>query len=118
MLSLSVMTLVIAMEFDERDAAMNLKGIAATAITLSSLIWNPGVISAEYEDWQLAMLFDPSAAQLKIEDRGRVFIYDGIKSTDVQRVMDSQFHRLDSMMFIRTQSVSADGDVESEDDDC
>ena len=97
---------------------MNLKGIAATAIAVSSLIWNPVVLSAENEDWQLAMLFDPSVAQLKFEERGRVFIYDGMKSTDVQRVMDSQFHRLDSMMFIRTQYVSLDGDVESEDDDC
>ena len=97
---------------------MSLKGIAATAIAVSSLIWNPAVFSAEDGDWQLAMLFDPSAAQLKIEERGRVFIYDGIKSTDVQRVMDSLFHRLDSMMFIRTQYVSLDGDVESEDDDC
>ncbi|MGB5202198.1 MAG: hypothetical protein WBN68_19830 [Sedimenticolaceae bacterium] len=97
---------------------MNSKGIAFTATVLSSLIWNSGAFSAQNEDWQLAMLFDPSAAQLKIEDRGRVFIYDGIKSTDVQRVMDSQFHRLDNMMFIRTQSVNADGKVESEDDDC
>jgi hypothetical protein len=97
---------------------MSLKGIAATAIAVSSLIWNPVVLSAENDDWQLAMLFDPSAAQLKVEERGRVFIYDGIKSTDVQRVMDSQFHRLDSMMFIRTQYVSLDGDVESVDGDC
>ena len=113
-----VMSKVIEMDFDERYAVMNLRGITATTITLGSLIWNPGAFSAENKDWQLAMLFDPSAAQLKVEQRGRVFIYDGIKSTDVQRVMDSQFHRLDSMMFIRTQSVSADGNVESEDDDC
>ena len=97
---------------------MSLKGIAATAIAVSSLIWNPAVFSAENEDWQLAMLFDPSAAQLKVEERGRVFIYDGIKSTDIQKVMDSQFDRLDNMMFVRTQSVSEDGNVESEDDDC
>ena len=97
---------------------MQLKAITATTITLCSLIWNPGAFSVENEDWQLAMLFDPSAAQLKVEERGRVFIYDGIKSTDVQRVMDSQFHRLDNMMFVRTQFVSADGSVETEGDDC
>ncbi len=97
---------------------MNLKRIAATAITLSSLLGTSAVFAAENEDWQLAMLFDPPAAQLKVEESGRVFIYDGIKSTDVQRVMDSQFHRLDSMMFVRTQYVSAAGDVESENDDC
>ena len=112
------MTKVIEMEFDERDAVMNLKSIAASAITLCSLVWNPGAIAAEYEEWQLAMLFDPSAGQLKVEERGRVFIYEGIKSTDVQRVLDSQFHRLDSMMFIRTKFVNKDGNVESEDDDC
>jgi hypothetical protein len=112
------MTKVIEMDFAERDTAMNLKSITATTITLSSLIWNPGAFSADYESWQLAMLFEPSAAQLKAEERGRVFIYDGIKSTDVQRVMDRQFDRLDSMMFIRTQSVSAEGNVESKDDDC
>ena len=96
---------------------MSLKGIAATAIAVSSLIWNPAVFSAENEDWQLAMLFDPSVAQLKVEERGRVFIYDGIKSTDIQKVMDSQFDRLDNMMFIRTKVVNADGKAESQDDD-
>ena len=97
---------------------MSLKGIAATAIAVSSLIWNPAVFSAENEDWQLAMLFDPSVAQLKVEERGRVFIYDGIKSTDIQKVMDSQFDRLDNMMFVRTNVVNADGKAESQDDDC
>ena len=97
---------------------MSLKGIAATAIAVSRLIWNPAVFAAENEDWQLAMLFDPSAAQLKIEERGRVFNYDGIKSTDIQKVMDSQFDRLDNMMFIRTKVVNADGKTETHDDDC
>ena len=97
---------------------MSWKRIAATAIAVSSLIWNPAVFSAENEDWQLSMLFDPSAAQLKVEERGRVFIYDGIKSTDIQKVMDSQFDRLDNMMFVRTKVVNADGKVESKDDDC
>ena len=77
----------------------------------------PGTGSAADGDWQTAMLQNPSAAQLAIERRGRVFIYDGLRETDVDRVMDTQFERLENMMFIRTQRASGAGD-DGVDDDC
>ena len=63
------------------------------------------------------MLQNPSAAQRAIEQRGRVFIYDGVRQDDVDRAMDTQFERLENMMFIRIQRATATGEVEP-DDDC
>lgn len=62
-------------------------------------------------------LFNPSSAMLVAEYRGRVTIYDGLDNRDVERALDTQFERIDHMMFIRTQHVQEDGSVES-DDDC
>ena len=52
--------------------------------------------------WQHNLLFAPSPMQIEIEKRGRVVIYDGLRDVDIDRVMDQQFHRVQSMMFVRT----------------
>ena len=63
------------------------------------------------ENWQEKMLFDPSASQLELEKRGRVMIYDGLKDTQVAQAMDTQFDRIESMMFVRTVATDAKGQV-------
>jgi hypothetical protein len=75
-----------------------------------------GALSAQ-QDWQRAMLHSPSAAQLKMERRGRVFIYDGLDEAEVDRAMDSQFGRVDNMMFVRTQKKTESGEAPA-DEDC
>lgn len=50
-------------------------------------------------NWQLQRLFAPSVQQLSAEDKGFIFIYDGIKSSDIEKVMQEEFERLDNMMF-------------------
>lgn len=87
-----------------------------TALILGGLTL-PGTGSAAEADWQTAMLQNPSAAQLAIERRGRVFIYDGLREIDVDRAMDTQFERVQNMMFIRTQRASEAGE-DGVDDDC
>lgn len=52
--------------------------------------------------WQLEMVFHPSPRQLAMERKGRVMIYSGLRDTDVQRAMEEQWDRVESMMFIRT----------------
>lgn len=77
--------------------------------------------------WQLGLLFNPGVHQLDVERRGRVVIYDGLHSADIDRALDDQFDRIDSMMF--TGTVITDtrgvpvtdpetGEVMVEDDGC
>ena len=61
------------------------------------------------DNWQEQMLFNPSANQLEIEKRGRVMIYDGLKDTLVTQAMDTQFDRIQSMMFVRTVVTDSQG---------
>jgi hypothetical protein len=67
--------------------------------------------------YQQNMLFNPSQSLLKAESRGRVTIYDGLANSKVERALDTQFGRIDNMMFISTRHTLEDGTVE-EDDDC
>ncbi|MDH5445929.1 MAG: hypothetical protein OEY52_10250 [Gammaproteobacteria bacterium] len=63
-----------------------------------------------FMNWQLKRLFRPSEQQLQAEQNGFIFIYDGIKSNDVEKVMQEQFHRLDSMMFTGIIITNEDGE--------
>jgi hypothetical protein len=76
----------------------------------ASVFWlSTGMQAACADDnaWQMANLFDPSPAQLEREQQGRVMIYHGLKDTDVNRAMNEQFERLDTMMF--TGTIVTDG---------
>ena len=68
-------------------------------------------------DYQQNMLLNPGLPLLKAESRGRVTIYAGLDNSQVDRALDTQFERIDNMMFIRTRHTLEDGTVE-EDDDC
>jgi len=71
---------------------------------------------AEAEDtWQELMLFNPPASQLELEKRGRVVIYDGLRDTQIDQAMDTQFERIQSMMFVRTVITETGGGTEHHD---
>lgn len=96
---------------------MNAK--TSTAIWIAaSLLWSGFGWASQSGDWQLSMLHEPSPAQLKMEKRGRVFIYDRLHETDIELAMTTQFDRLERMMFVRTQRTTQDNEVETADDDC
>ena len=61
--------------------------------------------------WQLQMLFNPGIEQLQIESRGRVFIYNGETSADIDQAMDRQYGRIENMMFVNTVWTNAQGDT-------
>ncbi|RKT47611.1 hypothetical protein [Thiocapsa rosea] len=74
-------------------------------------------------------LFHPTPTERAAEARGRIYIYDGLRDVDVQRALDEEFDRVESMMFIRTRKTEPDGElrrdpktgeveVEVEDDGC
>ena len=60
-------------------------------------------------DWQLALLFQPSEHQLEVERKGRVFIYDGLHTADVERALDEEFDRVEHMMFSSTIITDTEG---------
>ena len=62
------------------------------------------------------VLFNPSEAVLQAEARGRVTIYDGLEDKVVEQALDTQFERIDHMMFVRTRETLPDGSIEFEDD--
>lgn len=63
----------------------------------------------KYLQWQQGLIFNPTASQLRREQRGGIFIYDGLKDKTVELVMDTQFDRIESMMFVRTVVTNDQG---------
>ena len=96
---------------------MKIKNIRIAFIVICQM-WVAAALGGEAGDWQLAMIHDPSAAQLKVEQRGRVYIYDRMPEAEIELAMNTQFNRLDNMMFVRTQVVTAEGEIETADDEC
>ena len=77
--------------------------------------------------WQMNRLFQPNQADLNREAKGRIMIYDGLTDKTVERALDEQFERVETMMF--TSVVVTDdsgepirdtdtGDIITEEDGC
>ena len=73
--------------------------------------------AGDFGQWQYEQLVRPNEAQLAMEQQGRVNIYDGLRESDVDWALDTQFERIDSMMFVRTIRVTEAGELEM-DSDC
>jgi hypothetical protein len=67
--------------------------------------------------WNRNQLLNPSAGQLKAEQHGRVAIYDGLHESTVDRALDTQFGRIQNMMFVRVTHTTPEGG-EWVDDEC
>ena len=86
---------------------------------LLGAILTPRTMAADAEDgFQYNALFHPSQGLLAAEARGRVMIYDGLDNEDVERALDTQFERIEHMMFVRTRKNRPDGEVLIVDDGC
>ena len=59
--------------------------------------------------WQLSLLFNPGDHQYEMERRGRIFIYDGLRDTDIEQALDEQYDRIEGMMFVNTVVTGDDG---------
>jgi len=113
------------MNHPKRPAAAS---ILLTALGLSAPLAGSGIAAAaDVSDIELRRLFEPTQAELTSEANGRIYIYDGLRDVDVQRALDEEFERVQSMMFIRTiktdhsGKVTRDadtGEVAYEDDGC
>lgn len=60
---------------------------------------------------ELRRLLEPTPAEIVQEEQGRIYIYDGLRDTDIERAMSEEFGRIDHMMFIRVRKTDADGEI-------
>lgn len=99
---------------------MTIKDIAVMVGVLVGIYANlvfQDSLAAGADDYDLTNLRAPSADLLQREQQMSVTIFDGIEVTEVDRALDSQFERIDSMMFVRIRHPQPDGDYDV-DDDC
>jgi len=71
-----------------------------------------------FSAYQQKVLFNPGESVRKAEARGRVTIYDGVDEQQVEAAMDTQFERIEHMMFVRVRRSSEDGTASYDDDGC
>ena len=70
-----------------------------------------GVWAADVREIELRRLFEPTQSERHQEAQGRIYIYDGLHDKDVERAMGKEFHRVESMMFIREKKTDDAGEV-------
>jgi len=60
-------------------------------------------------DWQVQRLMNPSPRDLEKERKGSVYIYDGLTEREVDAALETQFARIQNMMFVGTVKTDARG---------
>lgn len=76
------------------------------SITIVGLLSCSAAIASQGEnvdlmyEFQYDQLMDPSEEQRQLEKEGHVFIYEGLKESDIQTALDKHQDRMASMMFI------------------
>lgn len=61
------------------------------------------------EEWQLGLIYYPSASMLEREAQGFVFIYDGLPDVTVEKILDDKYDRIEYMMFTRVKQTDGNG---------
>ena len=62
-------------------------------------------------DWQLRRLLQPLPREVAKENAGQIYIYDGLTDKAVERALDSQFSRIQYMMFVGTIKTDEKGNA-------
>lgn len=110
-----------------KQSGMNKSISLALMLCLGSVVLVSSANAAPNVDkWQSRLLFEPSSQQLELERKGRIMIYEGLLDQTVDQVLDTQFDRMQNMMFtriVRTDSTGqplrdANGQIVVEDDGC
>ena len=85
--------------------------ITTALIALAILLSRPS--SADPADsWQEKLLFNPTPAQLQVEEtRHRIMIYGGFSDVQVTQAMEEQFDRIEHMMFTGTIITDSQGET-------
>jgi hypothetical protein len=67
--------------------------------------------ATDVSEIEMRRLFEPTPAELSAEQEGRIYIYDGLRDTDIERALEEEFDRVENMMFIRTIKTDKDGEI-------
>jgi hypothetical protein len=87
----------------------------AGAVAVSMLfVADPGLGMAQdpdqaLHDWQVRRLMQPLPHELIKERSGSVYIYDGLTEREVETALDTNFNRIQYMMFVGTVKTDASG---------
>jgi hypothetical protein len=71
----------------------------------------PLTVADETRDIQLRRLYAPTDGELAGERKGRIFIYESLTERDIERAMEREFDRIQSMMFIRVPKTDESGTI-------
>lgn len=104
-------------------------GIAAAWLLVVPIISAAAADGTEmslFYEFQLEQLLHPSAEQLAMEREGKVFVYNGLKDSDIRLALDSYNDRIGSMMFVNVIWTDDNGEPLTDpytgqmvaDDDC
>ena len=78
------------------------------------------------DKWQVNRLLEPTTYQRKKESQGQIMIYDNLRDTTVRNALNTNFDRIENMMFTRVIITDESGQLEldvagneiTEDDGC
>lgn len=79
--------------------------VLVASSVIGAVLLGPLAQARDLRDIELRRLFEPTPAELRAEQQGRIYIYEGLKEEDIARALREQFRRVDSMMFIRVQPI-------------
>jgi hypothetical protein len=88
--------------------------VVAMAASLLSVA-NPGIgmdldPDKALHDWRMQRLMAPTPRDLEKERKGSVYIYDGLTEREVDAALETQFARIQNMMFVGTVKTDARGE--------
>ena len=72
------------------------------SVFAGSLLLSPLAQAGDLRDIEVRRLFEPTPAELRAEQAGRVYIYEGLQEADIARALSEQFTRVNSMIYPRT----------------
>lgn len=84
-------------------------GLCLVLLIAASAPW-----ADELRDIELRRLFQPTPDELQAERSGRIYIYDGLWDRDIERAMDEEYDRVESMMFIRVKVTQREGEEDKD----
>lgn len=93
------------------DWRLSWEGRATPWVAVGLFLVSATPRAADVRDIELRRLLEPTEAELQQEAAGRIYIYDGLRDTDVERAMEEEYERIENMMFIREKKTDEKGEV-------